>query len=72
VRRVGGRKRPRAGLVDPTFIPAKDLKKGDYVAYPIRRAVRADEELDLASFLPECAATKNWVYRRLSQGAAEV
>lgn len=71
VPRVGGRKKPRTGLVDPTFIEAQALKKGDYVAYPTKRQVRAGQMLDLGDYLQERAVTENWVYRRLSQGAAE-
>jgi hypothetical protein len=70
VRRVS-QKQPRVGLVDPEFIPVRELKKGDYVAYPTRRVTRSGQELDLAVYLPERAATEQWVYRRLSQGAAE-
>ena len=70
VRRVS-QKQPRAGMVDPEFIPVRELKKGDYVAYPARRVTRSGQELDLAAYLPERAATEQWVYRRLSQGAAE-
>jgi hypothetical protein len=65
------RKKPRAGLVDPTFIEAKALKKGDYVAYPIKRQIRRGQMLDLADYVTERAATDSWVYRRLSQSAAE-
>ncbi len=71
VPRVGGRKKPRAGLVDPEFIEAKNLKKGDYVAYPAKRVVRRGELLDLKELLDR-GVTDQWVYRRLGQKAAEV
>jgi intein/homing endonuclease len=72
VPRVGGRKKPRLGLVDPAFIPTQELKKGDYVAYPVKRTTRGGQELDLANYIKERSVTENWVYRRLNQGAAEV
>jgi hypothetical protein len=64
-------KTPRQGLVDPAFIPIRELKKGDYVAYPARRIVRDQRALDLADYITGRAVTGEWVYRRLSQGAAE-
>ena len=65
-------KHPRVGLVDPEFIPAQELSKGDYVAYPARRCVRRGQALDLAAYNPERAATDRYVYRRLGQTAAEI
>lgn len=72
VHRMGGHKKPRLGLVDPVFTPAQDLKKGDYVAYPVKRIIRHGQRLDLADYIKERAITESWVYRRLSQGAAEI
>jgi hypothetical protein len=65
-------KKPREGLLSETFIEAKALRRGDYVAYPIRRQVRSGQMLDLGEYLPGRAVTEQWVYRRLSQGAAEI
>lgn len=65
------RKRPRQGLVDPAFIPAQELKKGDYVAYPVKRIVRGPQELDLADYVTR-SVTDAWVYRRLNQETAEI
>ena len=64
-------KKPRQGLVDPAFIPVRELKAGDYVAYPAIRKQRSQPTLDLADYLTGRAVTDTWVYRRLSQGAAE-
>jgi len=65
-------RRGRQQFVDPEFIQAKELKKGDYVAYPIGEATNWTHNLDLAQYNPERAATEEYVYRRLSQGAAEI
>lgn len=72
VRRTSQRKgRDRQLWADPSFIPVKDLKPGDYVAYPKERTKSNQAFIDLADF-SERAATDRFVYRRLSQGAAEI
>lgn len=67
-----GRKRGRAAQVwvDPAFIPIKDLRVGDYVAYPTARTRSNARFVDLGSYTTR-AATDDFVYRRLSQAAAE-
>lgn len=58
---------------EPKWINAKDLSEGDLVCYPTRRSQwGGDFSLDLSEFNPERAATAYWIYRRLSQGAAEI
>lgn len=64
-------RRERMTFVDPEFIPAKDLKKGDYAAYPLKTATRPRQVLDLAEYITSRAHTEDYVYRRLNQGAAE-
>lgn len=72
VKRAGGRKAPRAGLVDPSFIEVQQLEKGDYVAYPTKRTVRPAAPIDLGDYIRERAVTEEWVYRRLDQQCAEI
>lgn len=66
------RKRGRAtqAWVDPAFIPIKDLRVGDYVAYPTARTRSNDSCVDLGAYTAR-ATTEDFVYRRLSQAAAE-
>lgn len=64
------RHRGRQVWVDPEFIPVESLAVGDYVAYPCGRTVSNIASLDLANYVDR-GATDRYVYRRLSQGAAE-
>ena len=64
-------RRGRQKWVEPAFIPVSQLKAGDYVAYPAKRKISDAKSVDLGAFLTERACTENFVYRRLSQGAAE-
>jgi len=66
------KKKPRIGLVDPSFIEAKKLQAGDYVAYPVKRTVRGPQQIDLGEYLADRAVTDEWVYRRLGQEVAEI
>jgi len=59
-------------LSEPDWVQAKDLKKGDFVLYPVRRKTWDKLTLDLAEYIPERAATERYIYRRLNQASAEV
>lgn len=56
---------------DTEFCPAKDLRVGDYVAYPVHRTTSSITEIDLADYCDR-AATDRFIYRRMSQQAAEI
>lgn len=56
---------------DPEFIEAEKLRKGDFVAYPIKRTTSSLSQVDLAEYVDR-ACTEKYVYRRLSQTAAEI
>lgn len=60
-----------AGLPELSFVDAKDLSVGDYVAYPIQREVR-DRVVDVGELCPEFVKTDDWVYVRLDQQGAEI
>lgn len=60
------------GLVDPDFIPIKDLKIGDFVAYPIRRVIQSRSMLDLNDYLIKRTTTDEYIYRTIGQKVAEI
>lgn len=62
--------RARQAWVDPAFIPIKDLRVGDYVAYPTIRTQSKAAAVDLGQYTQR-SVTDSFVYRRLSQHAAE-
>jgi len=64
------RGRANQAWVDPAFIPIKDLRVGDYVAYPANRARSNAGSVDLGAYTQR-AVTEDFVYRSLSQHAAE-
>lgn len=56
----------------PDWIDAKDVREGDFVCYPTRRVTWDSLAIDIHDYCPERAATDNYVYRRLTQHAAEI
>lgn len=60
------------GLSEPSWVNAKDLKKGDFVLYPTTRKTWSSLTLDLAEYIPERAVTEHYIYRRLNQASAEI
>jgi len=69
---TAGKRRERQKWVDPDFIPAKELKVGDYVAYPASRKVMPGQLIDLKDHLHERAHTERYTYLKLSQSCAEI
>jgi hypothetical protein len=54
------------------FIEVKALAPGDFVAYPLKRAVREEVTIDLAPFAPDRTATEDWIYSRYPAQGAEI
>ena len=71
VPRTQRRHRGRQCWTDPEFMQAQKLKVGDFVAYPVSRTKSSAAFVDLGEYT-ERAVTEQYVYRRLSQGAAEI
>ena len=65
-------RRGRQKWTDPEFIDAKDLRVGDYAAYPVNRKIIRGQEIDLKDHLPERAHTDEHTYLKLSQPCAEI
>lgn len=70
--RRGGRRFDPTAIPTPEFVEAKNLRVGDFVAYPIHRPTRSDLTIDVAACCPQFASTDSWVYLRHSQEGAEI
>lgn len=59
-------------LASPSFIEIKNLEKGDFVAYPVRRIERSEVVVDRAAHMPERAHSEEWIYARYQPSGIEI